>query len=1109
MTDIKSFFPQHQQQQQHHNHHHITLENPEDHHIYPHSIPRLFNPSTTSSNNNNNNNNNSNNNYGGLVQIESTGNGSLLSLTPSFTTSDFQKNTNNLNIINNNNNNNNNSKKDNFLPSNIGNGYLLSTHHHPINNSNNTTNNFPFFPANPNITFHLSGSGGGNSNGPNHSGHSSLLRSSTDLSSSNSSIVNNLNNIYITPSNNNNNNNNNNSNNNNTTTTSTTTSTINGNSNSPQSSTSSSNNNNNNNNNGNINNNNEINMFNYDNYLTMLTLSCIKCPDDKSYEFKCSECNNGSTFFFKHSPKTWKEMIHTSLFNLERDKNYRFSHYREVISYIRKHPQFLLSDREKETGKMKNVITATLSYNRKLFVSFARDSGMWSNWRPGDKVYEDDRGLLILLENTFEAEIKSKETYYFKLECKECTKLVSFELSELCGSSVIPGPADNRFEFTCDLCSNNKRPTLSHQSKSWKEVAHTALYNLEREKKYRFSHQIEIATYVKEHPESFAFNREIDNIKNRLSTVLSRYKKSFTSIGRYTGMWSNWRDGDENMKELECEDEESDEEVGAAAGKSTEKKNSKAISSPSASGKKRSAASNGGEASISEFTIQKSPSSTPLVKPRQIPSTPTCTSSSSSPNNFIMSPIIESPYFNSSNNNGNTNNNNNNPSLNSISNNSPKLSPDSSSTTPLLNNSPNFFYPSPNFHPNNSTSNLSSSNHPVMYPSNLFGNSLNSLSSSSSSSSSSSYKKSEGMECAYCKKTKNSLFKCSMPYCPKSFCQDCLIEYHPQLQPKPNHLNEWCCPTCITSNTGNSMQFPHTAAYSHQILPSPNTNATNANSQTNANNFILLHNTNTHQHPPPPLNHSLSFPSTNSFVIASSPTNAKGQQSSNHNNNNSNNNNYSNKSTTPKRSSSVNDMRVNGSNSNHDISLQKSILFPLDQTLYASQAPKDKRYKTSFDHQHSHSHSHSHNHLNPLGSSGGAPPEEELIFFNSQRATGNSPNGHMSSGFPPTPNHAFHPIDFNSNNSNNNNNNQSNFYNSSIPSIQFPTLNHHTFPPPHAHSQSLPAIPQLSADNHNSFTHVLNPFHNSPLSKSFSPETKITDHHNIYTLLETTKYMAP
>ncbi|GAM18742.1 hypothetical protein SAMD00019534_019170 [Acytostelium subglobosum LB1] len=567
--------------------------------------------------------------------------------------------------------------------------------------------------------------------------------------------------------------------------------------------------------------------FNYESYLNLIALCCIKCsalsyiessrffengmyvlpgPEDKSYEYKCKDCSQDNGLYFKHSPKTWKEMIHSALFNLEREKKYRFAHYREVISYVNRYPQFLLSDRDKELGKMKNVVTATLSYNRKLFVSFARDSGMWSNWREGDRVFEDDRGLLTWKENTFENESKRNEPHFYRLECKACIKSTHFDTSELVGSIVIPGPLDHRYEFICHQCSPSGRPTLIHQSKSWKEVAHTALFNLEMQKKYRFSHQVEIAAYVKDHPEAFSFNREIDNIKNRLSTVLSRYKKSFTSIGRYTGLWSNWKDGDEQLKDLSLGDESDDDALsqsgdsvmsspphngGGGSGKAPINKkpnntnnnnNNNKQPSGMTTPKRRPSGQQENDNFMTSSPASHSNQATPIAsRPRAITSPTTiCPPFPSSPSDYMTSPLLEGPSYPV-------------PPM-SISNglllNSPRLSPDSSASTPLLSHSPNLFYSqSPIFHQ------LGGNN-------NLYGFSIPTSNYNNNKRIDNNINNSIIPECTLCRKNKPMMLRCRF-YCSKSYCHDCLIETNPG-QPLPKTAGaaqDWCCPMCLSNDT--------------------------------------------------------------------------------------------------------------------------------------------------------------------------------------------------------------------------------------------------------------------------------------------------------------------
>ncbi|EGC34272.1 hypothetical protein DICPUDRAFT_153527 [Dictyostelium purpureum] len=701
-----------------------------------------------------------------------------------------------------------------------------------------------------------------------------------------------------------------------------------------------------------------------ENYTNITSLICCKCnnkqsvenkvflsnninvipgPEDKNYEFRCFNCSKGQ-FYFRHLFKTWKEMIHTSLFNLEREKKYRFSHYREIIKYVHKHSKELLADREKVLNtKMKNIMTATLSYNRKIFISFARDSGMWSNYRSGDNIEEDDRGLLTWKGNDqWEGYIDKDSTH--TLTCKACSKPSKFEMRELQGSNVLPGPLDSRFEFCCENCTIGKKPTLKHLSKSWKEVAHTALFNLEIIKKYRFSHQIEIASYVKSHQDSFAFNREMDNIKNRLSTVLSRYKKAFTSIGRYTGMWSNWRDGDENLQELqdiEDDDEEESNEFDGVDPDDFEKNKSSMNGKNSKLTSKKNKKNKNKNKSTSSSSTSSTPSSTKTIKscstsnsgvPKSTStnSTPTklkinnlssSTTSTSShqnsssasncsslvgspvPNEFFNSPkktplipnlvnSIENNNFSISeniSNNMNINNNssnsnipshnanmlihnqlpqnliqqnylhyNNNSNSNNTQNISPKLSPDSSTTTPILSNSPNF-----NFYSNVYYSNATPNN---QLNHNIFNGS--------------SIVHKNNTECCICQKNKQLLQKCKNHICSKSICKECISNNVSGIMTKQlGNNNEIFCLDCNNSVTDNSNSFNSNQQvygnnynsnfnymYYNNSNNNNNSNSNNNNSNNNNSNNTNSNNTSTHNSYMNEINYSVNSLGEHSYI---------------------------------------------------------------------------------------------------------------------------------------------------------------------------------------------------------------------------------------------------
>ncbi|KYQ93706.1 hypothetical protein DLAC_05093 [Tieghemostelium lacteum] len=938
--------------------------------------------------------------------------------------------------------------------------------------------------------------------------------------------------------------------------------------------------NNNNSNNNNINNSNnntsnkELCLYDED-YIKSVYLICGKCnskhnisineffkhdikvipgPEDKSYEFRCFSCSK-EPLFFRHLFKTWKEMIHTSLYNLEREKRYRFSHYREIIKYVLVHSKELLVEREKVMDiKMKNVMTATLSYNRKVFVSFARDSGMWSNYRQGDDVTEDDRGLLLWKGNdSWDTSNLINRDQSHTLRCKVCSHNSQFYFRDLIGSTVIPGPGDTRYEFICYNCSPNKKPQLTHLSKSWKEVAHTALYNLELLKKYRFSHQIEIASYVKGHQESFAFNREMDNIKNRLSTVLSRYKKNFTSIGRYTGMWSNWRDGDENLPELQ--DFDDDEELFDAVdpddpnfklqspSKKSPKKqnNSKSPLSLSEDSKKRKDTSpySSPKKSSQISTPQKSGLSTPSsstassplkstsptpTKPGKHPATPLLLDQSplqrKSPNTF--SNIIQqqqqqhmqqqhqlystNQFIFSPNANNNDSSNNlmsfihASPNGSSAGNGghnpngSPKQSPDSSINTPTLNNSPNFnnVY-SPIIFGNGGAN---STNGRSKFTSYNISNSILSQTSPSLQLGGNISNNANGVlgECFMCKKTKSLPYKCvKNPIYPYTTCsrQYCRDCAMMHQNQKYSIHESYCCPECFF--TCSSSVTSANSSFD-QIPPPPSLQQNQQQQHYQQNNsissFYLMNNDNFIINPTPTLYSTMNNNNSNDTLIINKNKLVQQPQQIQQIQLLPNNLNNNNNKTVSRKNNDSKDQLLNGFPSSHD----------------HKNSPKDKRIK--LDH-----------------------PSDQLISISSPhltnqipqlQSTNNTNNNNNFYQYPQQPQQQQQQYYSNgstyenrqlfsgSNNSSNGlaqfSNNQSGYYTNHVPSFPFPIVstnnnnNNNTNNNINGNNQNSGihhhiTLPNLMNDNlinnnNNSFQMNNHQLHHS--LKSLSPETKIT-----------------
>ncbi|GAM28534.1 hypothetical protein SAMD00019534_117100 [Acytostelium subglobosum LB1] len=103
---------------------------------------------------------------------------------------------------------------------------------------------------------------------------------------------------------------------------------------------------------------------------------------DNKYSFACRQCSSSKTPMLFHLGKSWKCVIHTALFNLERMTGNRFFHHSDVTSYVMKYPHVFLHD--KSLADISKAVSMAFFNNKGYFVSGGPYTGKWANPKPSE-----------------------------------------------------------------------------------------------------------------------------------------------------------------------------------------------------------------------------------------------------------------------------------------------------------------------------------------------------------------------------------------------------------------------------------------------------------------------------------------------------------------------------------------------------------------------------------------------------------------------------------------------------------------------------------------------------------------------------------------------------
>ncbi|KAF2076818.1 hypothetical protein CYY_001895 [Polysphondylium violaceum] len=435
------------------------------------------------------------------------------------------------------------------------------------------------------------------------------------------------------------------------------------------------------NNNGNSNTNNNGNLVGMDKILLLCSTCHLKTNQDikelkekvlpgfhdNKYSFTCKSCTPNKVPTLNHLGKSWKCVIHTALFNMERQSGNRFFHHSDVTNYVIKYPNVFLHD--KSLADISKAVTMAFFNNKHYFVSGGSYTGKWANPRPADvsdldfdsppndsisnnnhhnqnssnnnnnnninnnnnnnqqqnfnsNDFDKERQLLSpsrsrsmsrsrsrsqsmssresrsrsrsrsvsrslsrgrsrsrsissrsnsrsisprnnslkrgvggrsgsgsggnfstgssrsssLSDSDSDSNSDSESELFMKyIQCLTCKNLSTMDFSL---NKVAPGPFDKNYEFICKGC-NEENPSFKHLAKSWTKIIHTALHNLEFEKRIRFHSKKDIFQYIQSHPKELECDQKQDVTPNIINYVLMSGRSLFINSAINQRLWCN------------------------------------------------------------------------------------------------------------------------------------------------------------------------------------------------------------------------------------------------------------------------------------------------------------------------------------------------------------------------------------------------------------------------------------------------------------------------------------------------------------------------------------------------------------------------------------------
>jgi len=381
---------------------------------------------------------------------------------------------------------------------------------------------------------------------------------------------------------------------------------------------------------------------------------------DNKYSFTCKSCTPNKVPLLNHLGKSWKCVIHTALFNMERQSGNRFFHHSDVTNYVIKFPNVFLHD--KSLADISKAVTMAFFNNKHYFVSGGSYTGKWANPRPSDVSDLDfdsppndsvnntnnnnnqnqnqnnnnnnnnnannnnnnndsdkERQLLSpsrsrsmsrsrsrstsmssresrsrsrsrsvsrslsrgrsrsrsfssrsnsrsisprnhslnkrggsggsggnfstgssrsssLSDSDSDSNSDSESELFMKnIQCNNCKNLSTMDFSL---NKVAPGPFDKNYEFTCKFC-NDDNPSFKHLPKSWTKIIHTALHNLEFEKRIRFHSKKDIFQYISSHPKELESDSKQEVSPSIIKYVLMSGRSLFINSAINPRLWCN------------------------------------------------------------------------------------------------------------------------------------------------------------------------------------------------------------------------------------------------------------------------------------------------------------------------------------------------------------------------------------------------------------------------------------------------------------------------------------------------------------------------------------------------------------------------------------------
>ncbi|KYR02756.1 hypothetical protein DLAC_00219 [Tieghemostelium lacteum] len=387
---------------------------------------------------------------------------------------------------------------------------------------------------------------------------------------------------------------------------------------------------------------------------------------DSKYSFTCKSCSASKTPILYHLGKSWKCVIHTALFNMERQNGCKYFHHSDVTTYVSKYPNVFLHD--KSLADISKAVSMAFFNNKGYFISGGPYTGKWANPSPdrtdlestmdtfdsplgenGNTGHHEDRHLLSpsrsrsrslsrsrsrsrsmsnsrsrsrsmsgsrsisrgrshsrsrsgsrssisrsrsrsnsfdrqhhshnnggnsnnhqnthhqhqsinngkRVENLssssrgsnnnsdYDSESESDNEYSKKyLTCGQCKNLFSAETIPT--GKVIPGPFDKCYEYTCKFCCQpeSDQPLIKHQPKTWTKILHTALHNLELDRRIRFHSTKDIYQYILTNIKDLQSEPKQDVSIDIINYVLESGRRLFINSTKDNRLWCNRKKND-------------------------------------------------------------------------------------------------------------------------------------------------------------------------------------------------------------------------------------------------------------------------------------------------------------------------------------------------------------------------------------------------------------------------------------------------------------------------------------------------------------------------------------------------------------------------------------